>query len=103
MAVDTRRKRFSMMRLGDVWSPGLTTPDGTIDQGDRQTLLFGYAGILWGAPPDLPLRICLAVTTSSFGATVVTKNSALAVSTGSFGLNIASSTAGTCLEEETCD
>ena len=38
MAVDTQIKRASVL--------GIVQPDATIDQGDRQTLLGVYAGIL---------------------------------------------------------
>lgn len=38
MAVDTAKKRASLL--------GIVTPDGTIDQADRQTLAGLYGGIL---------------------------------------------------------
>ena len=50
MAVDTATKRFSMMSFGNPVAQRLPyPPDGTIAQGDRQTFLHGYSGILWGA------------------------------------------------------
>lgn len=52
MAVDTRRKRFSILTLGNIIQPVSLTPDGTIDQGDRQHLLWGYSGIAWASGPD---------------------------------------------------
>jgi hypothetical protein len=50
MAIDTAVKRFSIMGLA---SPSLriVRPDGTIDQGDRQTYSDFYSGILADAPP----------------------------------------------------
>ena len=51
MAIDSRQKRRSIMAMGLPWrSVSLPIPDGTIGQADRQMLLYGYAGILWGEP-----------------------------------------------------
>jgi len=50
MAIDTRQKRFSIITLGRTTQPIVLTPDGTIDQADRQSLLWGYSGILWDSP-----------------------------------------------------
>jgi hypothetical protein len=50
MAIDTAAKRASV--LGFALVPLLLVPpDGVIDQGDRQTLLHLYSGVLAGAPP----------------------------------------------------
>ena len=57
MATDTPAKRLSMLNFGDdIISSGLIFPDGNIEQEDRQTLLWGYAGILWGIP-IIPVNI----------------------------------------------
>ena len=50
MAVDTRQKRFSIITLGRTIQPVILTPDGTIGQSDRQSLIWGYSGILWDSP-----------------------------------------------------
>lgn len=54
MPVDTRVKRLSMLNYGGEGISHLLLPDvsGSFDQGDRQTLLDCYAGILFagGAP-----------------------------------------------------
>lgn len=51
MAVDTPAKRLSMLGFGsEVVSDSLIFPDGDIDQGDRQALLWGYSGLLWDEP-----------------------------------------------------
>jgi hypothetical protein len=49
VALDTAAKRLSMLNFGSpVISPSaLILPDGEIDQGDSQSLLWGYSGILW--------------------------------------------------------
>lgn len=52
MGIDTRGKRFSMISRLKMWKPAMVSPDGTIDQSDRQHFLRGYPGILW-----LPLVI----------------------------------------------
>jgi len=46
MAIDTAIKRASALA---VTIKQLPLPDSTIDQGDRQTLLSQYSGILSGA------------------------------------------------------
>lgn len=46
MAIDTASKRFSMMSFGNILK--LIPPDGTLDQGDRQTFAGLYSGILAG-------------------------------------------------------
>jgi hypothetical protein len=52
MAVDTKQKRQSSFNFIRAFSLRLQFPDGTIDQGDRQTALISYSGILAGAITD---------------------------------------------------
>lgn len=44
MAIDTLAKRNSTLIIQG--SAGLVVPDGTIDQGDRQSILKQFSGIL---------------------------------------------------------
>lgn len=37
MALDTAAKRLSAVAIGSPWRPVVPVPDGTLDQGDRQT------------------------------------------------------------------
>ena len=46
MAIDTLAKRNSVLMINSELLP---IPDGTIGQGDRQSLLKNYSGILSGA------------------------------------------------------
>lgn len=46
MAIDTERKRKSAAWVGQVFSPPTIVPDGSLVQGDRQTIGWGYYGIL---------------------------------------------------------
>ena len=46
MAIDTLAKRASVLNIASLQLP---IPDGTISQGDRQSLLRAYTGILAGA------------------------------------------------------
>lgn len=46
MAVDNRRKRFSMMSMARPWMRTLPTPDGTISNMDRLQLAYRYASTL---------------------------------------------------------
>lgn len=48
MALDTAAKRFSMMGFNNPIYK-IVIPDGSIDQGDRQTYLDLYSGISIGA------------------------------------------------------
>lgn len=64
MAIDSATKRFSILDFG---IGGIPIPDGSFDQGDRQTFLDGYSGILYGTavpvtPPSLNLDVSFAFT-----------------------------------------
>lgn len=61
MAVDTQAKRRSIVNLGCPWRGVLPIPDGTIGQGDRQTLLGLYSGILWQSISIAPSEAVIAV------------------------------------------
>lgn len=52
MAVDTRRKRASLIGRGLPFRITLPLADGSIDQGDRRHLLGLYAGIETAPPVD---------------------------------------------------
>lgn len=55
--MDSATKRFSMLNFGGL-DDALPVADATIDQGDRQTFLGLYSGILadggGGGPPAIP-------------------------------------------------
>lgn len=53
MAITTDNEKLAMMELNAPWEPGLPMSPGTLGQDDKQQLLWGYPGILWGAPPDV--------------------------------------------------
>lgn len=74
MAVDTAAKRGSLMRWGRPYLYKLI-PDGTIDQGDRQTLALYYGGILTAAPviPTAKIRFTAQYQTKTFTALAQTK------------------------------
>lgn len=46
MAIDTAAKRSSALDFEEVWTAGIPFPDSIVDQGDRQHLLWSYAGII---------------------------------------------------------
>lgn len=48
MALDTRNKRASACFPLMPWRAMLPAPDGAINQGDRQQVVFLYSGILAG-------------------------------------------------------
>lgn len=50
MALDTALKRLSAVCVGSPWRGVLPYPDGTLAQGDRQTVAYLYSGILAQAP-----------------------------------------------------
>ena len=53
MAIDSAAKRLSALHHGLVgWRPP-GWPDGTIDQGDRQSTAGMYAGVLAGEPEEV--------------------------------------------------
>lgn len=45
MAVDTRDKRSSAIALRSPWRGLWPTPDGSVDQPDRQQVPYMYSGI----------------------------------------------------------
>lgn len=50
MAIDTTNEKLAIMEFGQVFEPGLPMAPGVIDQADQQQFLWGYPGVLWGAP-----------------------------------------------------
>ena len=46
MAIDTNPEKLSLIDWGEPWS-AIALGGDSIDQGDQQHLLDGYAGILW--------------------------------------------------------
>ena len=54
MAADTATKRCSAINIGSPWRGVLPIPDGTISQGDRQTVMLMYAGVLATVPVVIP-------------------------------------------------
>jgi len=72
MAIDTASKRASVMGINNV-SNLFIFPDGTIDQGDRQTFSDLYSGILAGIsqkwvvqPPDNTVYSTQPVDSTSY-------------------------------------
>ena len=59
MAIDTLAKRNSTLIIQG--SAGLVVPDGTIDQGDRQSILKQFSGIL----ADAAVEVIQAIQTVS--------------------------------------
>lgn len=55
MALDTANKRLSAIHLGSPWRGLLPIPDGTLNQGDRQHVMFFYSGILAEAPATITI------------------------------------------------
>lgn len=67
MAIDTARKRVSMMNMATDSGSNLMlnfVPDGTVAIDDRQTMLDCYAGIAFDNPvaPSGPIAGTLALT-----------------------------------------
>ena len=50
MAIDSALKRASIAAIGSLFIGPSVIADGSFDQADRQTIGYGYAGILAGAP-----------------------------------------------------
>lgn len=54
MAIDTNDKKMSLLTFNQVWQPNVILDEtASFDQGDKQQLLWGYPGILFGAPPEV--------------------------------------------------
>lgn len=50
MAIDTERKRKSAAQMCVAHGPATVVPDGSFSTEDRQTIGWGYYGILVGEP-----------------------------------------------------
>lgn len=57
MAIDTQTERLSLINLSLPWRGLSFEPDGSIDQEERQSVLYYYAGILFSTvvPPAAPI------------------------------------------------
>lgn len=65
MAVDTRRKRMSMMSMGRPFITGVPEPDGMIALTDRFRLIYRYAFQL--TAPVLAAIICYKAQITELG------------------------------------
>jgi hypothetical protein len=75
--LDTAAKRLSGINVGSPWRPTLPFPDGTIAQGDRQTLALLYSGILitglvYAGTTTATLYLSLRLVSGIYTATGVT-------------------------------
>jgi hypothetical protein len=62
MAIDTAKKRFSMMDMGAPTPfPGITPPDGATSADDRAAFLWLYAGITAGVIIAAARRLAYSV------------------------------------------
>ena len=49
MAIDTNDKKLAVMQMGMPFAPAIALNETSpFSQGDKQQLLWGYPGILWG-------------------------------------------------------
>lgn len=81
MAIDSATKRFSILDFGDSVGGIPCPPDGSFDQSDKQTLLSGYSGILWGAAAAF-CKMFLAISGANSMILIAGANPAIAI-TGS--------------------
>lgn len=51
MPITTDNEKLAVMEWGNPWEPALPLSPGTLGQDDQQQLLWGFPGVLWGAPP----------------------------------------------------
>ena len=52
MAIDTNNDKLSLISMLKPWEVPIPQPSGdsTIDQADKQHLIWGYSGVLWAVP-----------------------------------------------------
>jgi hypothetical protein len=48
VAIDTINEKLALMEE-DIWEPALPISPGSLGQDDKQQLIWGYPGLLWGA------------------------------------------------------
>lgn len=51
MAIDTDNKKLALMSLEEPWMASVPISSDGLGQDDKQHLIWGYPGILWGAGP----------------------------------------------------
>lgn len=57
MAIDTQRKRQSIVAISGYFLGPVVVPDGSFVQGDRQTIGYGYYGINVQTPSGITFPI----------------------------------------------
>ena len=60
MAVDTRQKLFSLLRLHKPYTVNTPDPILSFTQGDLQQFVNGYSGILWASIATIPGKLCFS-------------------------------------------
>lgn len=48
MAIDTDNEKLALIEWDNIWEPGLPLSPGSLGAEDKQQLIHGYPGILWG-------------------------------------------------------
>lgn len=59
MAIDTRRKRASVVNVARPWTPPAIVPDGSFTQADRQHIGWSYAGLAAEPPGGVVAEVFL--------------------------------------------
>lgn len=59
MAIDTNNEKLALMEWDNVWEPALPLSPGTFAQDDKQQLLWGYPGIVWGSAVTILASVTL--------------------------------------------
>ena len=61
MAIDSRNKLFSLLKLHKPYTISHPDPTETFDQSNLQQLLHGYSGILWEVGQRIIGRIIISI------------------------------------------
>jgi len=48
MSINTKNEKLAIIEYGDIFQPGIPQSTDGIGRNDKQQLLWGYPGILWG-------------------------------------------------------
>lgn len=77
IAVDTAEKRQSMMHFGSYIEESMVIPDANISQRNRQSFIWGYAGVLFTTPFNINIHdIQKIVSPITLGGRLLLRNPA---------------------------
>jgi len=74
MAITTNDEKMAVMAFHQVWqAPVVLDETASFSQGDRQQLLWGYPGVLYGGAPEVDAQVHSPLFLTNLG-TLINRN-----------------------------